>query len=264
MILGSVAVLFFVFVAVQLTYFFGGADHIASTGYTYAQYARKGFFELITVAAISLLLIWTVKRRTAHQNPQQTTLFKWLSGTLIVEVMVIMLSAHRRLNLYEEAYGFTTLRLLSHLFILWLAVAFILLIWHIVREEKESQFAFRAFISVLAFFALVNLINPDAFIARQNINRFNNTGKLDLYYLRNLSEDATPTISELLGHQNNTLQKDAAAILYHQEQTTKNHSTHWQSANLARQRANRILNGKAAQIEAGKSYDFDYQEFNSD
>ncbi len=261
-ILGSVSVLFFVFVVVQLAYFFGGADTIASTGYTYAQYARKGFFELITVAAISLLLIWLVKRHTSSPDIRQRILLKYLSGILIVEVIVIMLSAHMRLNLYEEAYGFTTLRLLSHLFIGWLAVAFGLLFWYIVREEKESQFAFRIFISVVAFFALINLINPDAFIARQNIARFDKTGKLDLHYLRDLSEDATPTIGSLLNNQNGKLRKSAANILY--EQSFNNGPTHWQSANLAKQRASRILHDKAAQIDKDKSTSSTSQAITSD
>ncbi len=117
-ILVSVSVLFFVFVLIQLTYLFGGASQIESTGHTYAEYARKGFFELIAVAAISLVLILTIKKASKLRTISQILVFKWLSGVLIAEVMGIVASAHMRLNLYEGAYGFTTLRLWSHLFIL--------------------------------------------------------------------------------------------------------------------------------------------------
>jgi hypothetical protein len=253
-ILGSVSLLFFVFVAIQLAYLFGGSDQIASTGYTYAEYARKGFFELIVVAAISLLLIWTIKKTTSFRTTSQRLVFKWLSAILMVEVTVIMLSAHMRLNLYEEAYGFTMLRLLSHLFIAWLAFAFVLLLVHIVMEKNEKNFALHLFISALCFFALINLINPDDFIARQNIDRFNSVGKIDLYYLSNLSEDAVPVISGLLEHPNKDLQKSAASIMQKQKQFTVNHIANWQSTNLARQRADQIFRDNTAQIEASKSY----------
>ncbi len=262
-ILGSVAVLFFVFVMVQLAYLFGGSEHIASTGYTYAQYARKGFFELIVVAAISFLLIWTIKKSTKFQTLMQSMIFNWLSGILAVEVMIIMLSAHRRLNLYEEAYGFTTLRLWSHLFILWLAAAFILLLVHIVHKKSENQFVLQLFISALCFFALINLINPDNFIARQNIDRFTTTGKLDTYYLGGLSEDATPAVAKLLSHPDEKVRKSAASILYQQKQYVPDQFSDWQSANLARHRADQIFRDNASQIEDAKLYG-EYQELSTD
>lgn len=259
-ILGSVTVLFLTFVIIQLTYLFGGSDLVARTGYTYAEYARKGFFELIAVATISLLLVGVIKKITTFRSLPETTAFKWLSGLLAVLVLVIMYSAHTRLDLYEGAYGFTTLRLLSHLFILWLAYAFAQLLYFILREKSDNTFAFQLFVSGLCFVALINLINPDSFIAQQNIRRFDRTGKIDLYYLSNLSEDAVPAITQLLDHPNQELQKRAANILYRQEQRINNQSSSWQSANLSRQQAKNIFNSHAVQIEAGKSYS-GYQEF---
>ena len=253
-ILGSVGALFLVFVVVQLAYLFGGSGHIASTGYTYAEYARKGFFELIAVAAISFALILALKKATALRTKSQALTFTWLSSVLTAEVVVIMLSAHMRLNLYEDTYGFTTLRLLSHLFIVWLAVAFGLLIFHIIRGHSHKHFAFQLFVSVLCFFALINIINPDAFIARQNINRFNDTGKLDLYYLRTLSEDAVPATSQLLDHPNKRVQNSAANILYRHQRSANNQANGWQSANISRWHAGKVFRDNAAQIEAGKDY----------
>ncbi len=149
-LLGSISVLFFTFIIIQIAYLFGGSSHITSTGYTYAEYARKGFFELIAVATLSMLLTLAVKKRTLIQTAGQTLLFKSLCGVLISEVMLITVSAHIRLSLYEKAYGFTVLRLLSHMFIFWLAVAFISLFVYIIREERESQFAFRVIVLVIS------------------------------------------------------------------------------------------------------------------
>lgn len=260
-VLGSVSFLFFIFVIVQFAYFFGGANHFAATGYTYAEYARKGFFELIAVAFISLILIWMVKTFFRPQKGKRAdTLQKSLSAVLVAEVMIIMLSAHIRLNLYEQAYGFTSMRLLSHMFIGWLAVALLLALGYVVTKEKESQFAFQIFASILIFFALFNLVNPDAFIARQNINRYGATGRLDVYYLSNLSVDASPQIASLLKHPDPAVQNAAANILYRQEKAVDSEGIHWQSANLAKWRANKIFANNLVQIEMGKNFN-DYSSF---
>lgn len=244
-ILGSVGFLFLTFVLVQFTSFFGGSDHVMSTGETYADYARKGFFQLIAVAAISLGLLLGIKKAAAFRTLSQTTIFKWLSGGLIAEVMIIILSAHLRLGLYEEAYGFTTLRLWSHIFIFWLIAAFALLAVHIYREQSDQRFAFNMFMSVLGFFAVINLINPDAFIAKQNINRLDETGKIDMHYLGNLSADATPAVYKLRNHPNKDIRKQASTAIYRHQDRNMNYGQHWQSANLARERASLLFGNPA-------------------
>lgn len=249
-VLGSVATLFLIFVAIQFAYLFGGSDLIANTGYTYADYARKGFFELMAVAAISLALIVVIKNTTTSHSKKQKHTFKWLSGILIAEVLVIMVSAHQRLSLYEEAYGFTILRLLSHLFIFWLAVAFGLLAYNIIREKSNQQFAFQLFVSALGLLAVVNIINPDAFVTKQNIARYNEVGKLDAYYLSTLSADSAPVAEELLNSPNQYLQKSGAYILNRQELASSSEESHWQSTNLARWRADQIYTEHDAQIDA--------------
>jgi hypothetical protein len=251
-ILGSVAGLFLIFVAIQSAYLFGGSSHILSTGYTYAQYARKGFFELIAVAAISLLLVGAIKKSTVFRSVQQKLMFKWLSGVLVAEVLIIMVSAHKRLDLYEDAYGFTTLRLLSHLFILWLAYALGQLLYHIIRDKRDSSYAFQVFVSLLCFMALINLVNPDNFIARRNIERYNATGKIDTYYLRDLSEDATPALADLLDSKDKQVQKDVANMLYWQKLRADQEPGDWLSTNLGRQRAKDVVNSKLTRINTLK------------
>lgn len=236
-ILSSVSVLFASFILVQLAYFFSGADTIASTDLSYADYARRGFFELIAVAAIAMALIWALKKSAKHETPLQGQRFKWLSAILIIEVLVIMLSAHIRLSLYEEAYGFTVLRLVSHLFIAWLAVTLLLLLSYIVRQERESQFALRMFINVMAFFVLLNLINPDNLIARQNIHHMEQTNRIDVTYLRDLSEDAVPAVAGLLKSTNPQVRDEAAQALDLMRSKTMRSSGDWQSYNVSRQAA---------------------------
>lgn len=254
-LLGSVNVLFFIFIFVQLTYLFGGESNISSQGFTYADYARRGFFELIAVAIISLLLLLTVEKYVAKKETGHALGFKIFSTALVVQVILIMASAFTRLSLYEEAYGFTTLRLYSHAFIVLLAIIFCLLLYKIYRDKRENVFAFRVFISLVLFLAVMNLLNPDAFIARRNIERFASTGKLDVYYLSRLSGDAVPDTIKLLGISNDDLRKSFARELYWRAQ--KNSSPYfskWQSLNISRMRAEKILDSKIRELEQYKDY----------
>jgi hypothetical protein len=127
-LLGSVNVLFFIFILVQLTYLFAGESNISAQGFTYAEYARRGFFELIAVAIVSLLLLLSTEKYIVKKETDHAIGFKIYSTVLVVQVILIMASAFTRLSLYEQAYGFTTLRLYSHVFIILLAVIFCLLL----------------------------------------------------------------------------------------------------------------------------------------
>src|SRR3989344_746174 len=84
---GAINTLFLIFILVQVTYLFGGEDNITKLGFTYAEYARKGFFELLAVAAFSLLLVFAVERHAPRLIEKHTTSFKVLAGILILQVV---------------------------------------------------------------------------------------------------------------------------------------------------------------------------------
>ncbi|MCA1899740.1 MAG: DUF4173 domain-containing protein, partial [Chloroflexi bacterium] len=67
-VLGSVVALFAVFVIIQFQYFFGGETNINVEGYTYAEYARRGFGELVTVAFFSLLMLMSLSAITKRET----------------------------------------------------------------------------------------------------------------------------------------------------------------------------------------------------
>lgn len=253
-LLGAINILFFAFILVQLTYLFGGEGNITSQGFTYAEYARKGFFELITVAIISFLLLLTTEKYITKKDTEHSLIFKILSTALIVQVILIMVSAFKRLLLYEEAYGFTTLRLYSHAFIILLAVIFILLLYKIYKDKRENAFAFRAFVSIVVFLAVMNILNPDGFIAQRNIERFATTGKLDIYYLGSLSDDAIPETVRILNISNEDLRKSFARELYWRTQNEPSFFSQWQSSNISRMNADNILKSKMTDLEQYKDY----------
>ncbi len=193
-ILVLINLLFLSFVTFQFRYLFGGEAQVQLAGYTYAEYARRGFFELVTVAVISLALILGLNWLTWRETKSQLRLFKILGSLLTLLVMIMLASAFYRMRLYEAAFGYTELRLTVTLFIVWLAT---LLGWFIGTLWRwPGRFAIGLMAVCIGFVATLNMLNPDVFIVRQNMARYRASGDLDVIYLETLSDDAVP---ELLG-----------------------------------------------------------------
>ncbi len=194
-VLGSVLLLFASFVSIQFRYFFGGQANISLEGYTYAEYARRGFGELVTVAFFTLLLLLSLSAITRRTGRARLVFAAFGSG-LVALVLVILVSAFQRLLLYEEAYGFSRLRTYTHVFIPWLG-ALLIAVAALEFLQRQRLFATAALLSTLGFAITLNLLNVDAFIARQNVARHARGEELDITYLSTLSEDAIPTLVSL-------------------------------------------------------------------
>lgn len=220
-VLSALNILFFIFILIQFAYLFGGEQQLAIQGLTYAEYARKGFFELIAVAMLSFVLLWNAEQYVHRHQSGHARGFQVLSSVLVFQVILIMVSAFKRLALYEDAFGFTTMRLYSHVFIIWLALVFAFFLYKIWVDHRDYVFSFRAFISLLVFLAVMNIGNPEAFIAKQNIQRYQETGKLDAYYLNRLSHDAIAQKVEAYTITNGDLKSLIGGALYHDSITVE-------------------------------------------
>ena len=195
-ILVLVNMLFAAFVAIQATYLFGGAANVTEAGYTFADYARRGFFELLTVAILTMLLVLGLNWLTRRESKAQIRLFNGLGSVLVGLVLVMLVSAWRRMALYEAAFGYTELRLIVYVCMAWLGLT---LVWFwLTLWLRPDRFAIGALLAVMGFVVTLNLINPDAFIAQQNLDRYVATGDLDAVYLTNLSNDAVPQLLRAL------------------------------------------------------------------
>lgn len=196
MVLASVNVLFVVFVMIQARYFFGGEANITAQGYTYAEYARRGFYELLMVSLMTMLLLVTLENFTYRKREEENT-FRGLVVLMVGLTFVILIAAFQRLNLYENAYGYTRIRVMSGAFMIWLAILLGVLLVAILKHRSEV-FLTGCIVAGMGFVLTLNLINMDGFIASRNIARFEDTGKLDVYYLTTLSDDAIPTVVTLI------------------------------------------------------------------
>ncbi len=120
--LGLVDLLFLVFVVIQLRYLFGGATLVvAAGGLTYAEYARRGFFELVTASALVLPLLTGADWLLRHEPAEHQRTFRQLATVLLLLLAVVMASALERMRLYVSAYGLSEIRLYSTAFMLYLA-----------------------------------------------------------------------------------------------------------------------------------------------
>lgn len=240
-LLVALDLLFLVFVWIQFAYLFGGRANITVEGYTYAEYARRGFFELLAVSVLALGLIVALHRYTPRETVGRKDIFAGLSSLMVLLVLVILASAFQRLLLYEDAFGYTQLRLYSHVFMIWLGFTFV---WFLVVLWRQSKrFALGVFLAVLGFLITLNALNPDAFIAEQNLVRYRTTGKLDLPYLTTLSEDVVPVLVRsrdwLAAADCRTLDDHLQHRLQQMEENTR--WRNWPSFHLSRQRAYDLL-----------------------
>lgn len=184
------------FVIIQFQYFFGGQSNIGVAGYTYSQYARRGFNELVTVAFFCLLLILGLSTVTQRNNEIQRWVYSGLSIAIVVLVTIILFSAYQRLSLAIDWHGFSRLRLYPRVFLIWvgilLAVVVVLEIFH-----RERYFALSFLAASVGFALSLTLTNVDATIVRHNVPRVLEGKNLNVGHLASLSTDALPPLVDM-------------------------------------------------------------------
>jgi hypothetical protein len=194
--LGALVGLFAVFVAIQVRWLFGGADVVrATTGLSLAEYARRGFFELVIVAALVVPVILGTRAAIGEESVMRR--HRRLSLSLLVLLGAIMASAVFRMRLYVAYFGLSTDRLYALVFMIWLALVIVALALTVLREWPRPF----ATVTILSGFATVfalNAMNPEAIVARANLTRSASERGVDYAYLSLLSGDAMSTVAPAL------------------------------------------------------------------
>ncbi len=253
--LGLLDLLFLVFVVIQLRYFFGGAELIERTiGLTYAEYARRGFFELVTASALVLPILVGGDWALRHEPREHQRTFRFLAGLLLVLLAVVMVSALRRVWLYVAEFGLSEIRLYATAFMVYLAGVFAWFGWTVLRERRH-RFAFGALVQGFAVLAGLHLLNPDALIVRTNLARTAANRPFDAAYAASLGADAVPDLLAAfarLGDQDKC--RAAAALLARWTPEgsggKRPAADGWRNWNLARARARRAVHEHAALLKA--------------
>ncbi len=194
----SLNLLFAFFLIIQFQYFFAGEANITQAGFTYAQYAERGFRELLMVAAIAGLVYYTLASFTRRESKTKKLFFSILGGLLLLQVGVVLVSAYQRIVMYIHAYGLTSYRFIPQIFIFFLAAILLSLV---VMEwtNKFKRLALILLSATLLFVFTLAVINVDTSIARHNIERAVEGEELDYAFLTNsISTDAEPYLFDVV------------------------------------------------------------------
>jgi hypothetical protein len=200
-ILAVIDVVIGAFVVLQIAYLFGGLDTLQAAGIPYAQYARRGFFELVAAAGLASTIVVVLEATIADR----TGLYLAAVATLIALTGVVLVSAALRLSLYQAAYGWTELRLYVSAAIATMAVGLAIMLGLVLLHRNRWLPHALAILGIVSLVGL-NLLSPAAFVAARNIERVvdpslvppDGHSGLDAAYLAILPDDAVPVLVEAL------------------------------------------------------------------
>ena len=197
-VLGLINLLFLSFVIVQVPYLFGGMELVQNTpDFKLAEYARRGFGELVVVTGLVLPILLLTHWLLRKDNPLNEKLYRIFAGIQIVLLFVIMASAVQRLVLLtgDLGYGLTTVRFYPMVVMIWFAIVFIWFGFTVLRGARQ-YFAWGALWSAIFVLAGLHALNPDDFIVRTNIALMKQGREFDAQYNAGLSDDAIPALLE--------------------------------------------------------------------
>ncbi|MFX3616698.1 MAG: DUF4153 domain-containing protein [Sporolactobacillus sp.] len=234
-VLTVINALYLFFTLIQFSYLFGGLDLGLPAHFTYSEYARRGFFELVIVTLINLSLLVIFFHFTKKETG---AMVRWLESLLVGCTLIILASAFIRMAVYENVYGYTRLRIITHAFMIFLFVLFIGTCYRI-WQPKMKLFRFYL-LTALAFFVVLNYANIDGIITKSNIVRYETTGKIDANYLATLSDDAIPQRVQLIRVGDSSVRKHVEMDLIKRHRQL-NSPQSWQSFNLSHDQAKKIL-----------------------
>lgn len=226
---------YILFIAFQFSYFFQGD---LEAGFTYADYARRGFFELILVTLINWALLLGSMKRVQEKVKGVKVFLKVLYSALIIASGVLLASAWQRLALYEEMYGYTVDRLLAHSFMLFLVVIFaytLIRVWLVNLPILHFYL-----ISAFLFYTLMNVVNIEEIIVESNLARYEESGKVDIHYLDYLGAEGVKGLIYLY-EQDPAIPELKQLLNEKKEQLRTSNDSSWQSFNFAKNEARQLL-----------------------
>lgn len=234
-----------IFSAIQFKYLFGGDSFILPSSFSYAEYARRGFAELVAVTVINFAILAIGLTFVKKHNKKIFNAIKSLFTLLVVFTFIMLASAFYRMTVYEQAYGFTYLRIFVQAFMSMLFFMFIInfvYIWYRKLPIIKSYF-----IVALSVYIILNFANVDCIIATGNIDRYYKTGSIDEVYLNQLSYEAIPQINKFLEDLKDSPGPNEKKIIssitedFRQEKENLLFHKSWQSFNISKNRALEIL-----------------------
>ena len=194
---GLVVALYAGFVVAQATAMFGGHAYLQeTTGLTYAEYVHQGFGQLTVATLLILAVTGAAARKAPRATARDRLVLRVALGLLGLLPLLVVASALYRMHVYEEAYGFTELRVLVSVFEGWLGLLVVLVLVAGIRLDGWWLPRAAVLTGAAALLGLA-LLNPAGYVAERNVERYLETGRIDWAYLATLSADAVPALEGL-------------------------------------------------------------------
>lgn len=238
-VLIALNILYVFFTMIQFSYLYGGGNMTLPANFTYAEYARKGFFELAAVTFINFIIVLSCLKYRKKDNKKLLKASNLLLTVLVIFTLNMVFSANFKLTLYESTFGYTFLRVSVHLFMLLLFILCLVVaagIWY-----RKIPIMRSIIVITIIMYTIINYLNIDGFIARKNIERYNDTGKIDAYYLTSLSFEAVPYLLELRDNSDSHIKKVIDENLEYRKEVLHNENS-WTEFNFSKNRVRKLLN----------------------
>lgn len=212
-VLGMICLVYLVYLVSQLAYFVGGFAGILPEGFTLAEYARRGFFEMAWLCVIDLTVIAVavgLVRKKDGKTPLSTKLFCLGIGAVTV---FFVATASAKMLLYIDAYGLTRLRVLTEVIMVFLGLSTVIVtIW---LFQPRLQYMKAILVLGLVMGALVFWVDVDMVVAGYNVSAYQSgrLERIDMDHLEQLGDGAMPYVAKLTRDADNMVAFRAKAIL---------------------------------------------------
>lgn len=186
-ITGIIGFIYVIFSMIQLRGIFFSNVKLPE-GYTYAEYAREGFFQLFILAVINMVIVLICAARYEYDKILNIILYVLCACTY-----VMIFSSAWKMILYIRVYNLTFLRVM----VLWSLAVLAVIMAAVIRYVYSDDFSLFKFMAVVvtSFYIIAAFARPDYVVAKYNLDYGNQT-EVDRHYLFDLSSDAFPVIME--------------------------------------------------------------------
>ena len=233
-LISVINIAYLIFTLIQFSYLYGGGLNTLPEGFSYAVYARRGFFELILVTLINFVVLLMSISFTKESSSRVNRIANISYSLLIIFTFNMLVSATYKMHLYEKAFGFTQLRIFVQAFMLLIGIILVIVLLG-VWKSRTPVFKY-AVIATLMIYVGLNYINVDRIIAKENILRYQETNNIDLRYLRTLSYDAAPEITKLLEVEDAWIREEVNLYINNKKASLKSQDYKWYQYNYNRSR----------------------------
>lgn len=183
MILTTLNIIYLIFCFTQIKQLLTVEDII------YSEFARKGFFQLMLVTLINLIVILKATSKDLKETEKQEKYKKAMCIIMIIFTFILIILSFAKMNLYISQYGDTRLRLLVNFTLLTETILLIPTSLYIMYSKINLAKSYLIIITTM--YCIINFANIDNVIAKRNIQRFEETGKIDIWYLTGELDKAT-------------------------------------------------------------------------